>query len=395
MGNTATAARWPVGLLGALALLAGVETAVARHGDDLASFIASSWRESGRRAREIGAGREVEGGVLCLGDSQIKCGLLPRLIGDRLGVPAVNLAVIGGQAPSTFAMLERALRGGSRPRAVVLDYYPGLLASDLTINTRNWAELLGVGECAGLIQGARDGRLAAPILLRAALPTLRARDELRALMVAAARGEPDVKRDEARAYRRNWRVNGGAHALAVKPGDDDAAIEPPAVSPEAARRWAPKPVNVRYVRRALALARQRGIRVYWLLPTYAPGLQAVRARDALGASHARFVQAMRAEFPGLTVLDPSTAISDPSRFSDPCHVNRRGAVALSLAVAEAIARPEGERGGRVALAGPDPRLVASREAAIEDVGQSAEEAGPGRSGVAPRVAAGPSAVGRR
>jgi hypothetical protein len=380
-------------------MVAAVEAGVVRTGDDLGSFIAASWRESGRAAwREAVAA--CDGGVLCLGDSQVKCGLLPDVLRRRLGLGAVNLAVVGGQAPSTYHLLERVLSAGARPRAVVVDFYPSLLAADLTINTRNWPELLGLWGCLRLVTGVRDARLAAPLLVRAALPSLRAREEVRAAVVAALSGTDDEGRARARAYRRNWRLNGGAHALAVRPGGGDVPADP--VDPAAAARWRAKPENARYVRRTLALAAAHGIPVFWLLPTYAPSLQAARRHDALGAAHLRFTRAAQAAFPGVTVLDPSRVIADPLLFSDPCHVDRRGAVALSLAVAEALAvalNPaapvpgEGRRWVELSPTVPRSAWVATAEAGIEDVAQSAESlrAGDG----AARVAAGAETTRRR
>ncbi len=54
-----------------------------------------------------------------------------------------------------------------------------------------------------------------------------------------------------------------------------------------------------------------------------------------------------ARFPALTVLDMQRAVWDRACFRDPIHLNRDGAVRLTLAVADAIAREQGasyERG---------------------------------------------------
>src|SRR3954447_9395190 len=83
--------RVPWGFLGMLGLMALVELALARHG-----LAPSNWRASGRAA----SGKAVGCEVLCFGDSQVKLGLLPRVIEQRLGRPAYNLAIVGGQAPA-------------------------------------------------------------------------------------------------------------------------------------------------------------------------------------------------------------------------------------------------------------------------------------------------------
>lgn len=374
--------RVPLGLLGAVGLVAAAEVGVFARFDDPASFIAASWREAGRAATAPGA---VGAGVLCFGDSQVKSGVLPAVLARRLGRPAYNLAVVGGQAPGSYYLFERALRAGARPRAVVVGYYPGLLGCDLRLNAGLWPELLGPAGCLDLVAGSRDRRLAGPALVRALLPSLLRRGELRAAVRVALTGAPDAGRDEARAYRRNWRVNAGAHALAPGRGDPgDARPEP------GGGRWKCKPENARYVRRFLALAAARGVPVFWLLPTNAPALAAARARDGRDAAYGRFVAGLQAEFPGLTVVDPAPALAaDPSAFADVCHADRRGAVALSRALAEAL---------DARLSGRDPRrrvaLTATAAdpaawAGLEDVGQSAAALR-----ADPRVAGAPGAVRR-
>src|SRR5205823_5039454 len=93
-------ARVPAGLVGAVALAAALEAGVFDRGEGPGSFIPASWHASGRLAGRDAAGVCAAGGVLLLGDSQVKCGLIPTEISRRLGRPALNLAVVGGQAPA-------------------------------------------------------------------------------------------------------------------------------------------------------------------------------------------------------------------------------------------------------------------------------------------------------
>jgi hypothetical protein len=377
--------RAPIGLAGAAVLVVVLELVVFRPGDDPASFITANWRESGRAAA---SDRMAVGGeVLCLGDSQVKCGLLPRVLQGRLGLTAYNLAVIGGQAPSSYYLLARALKAGARPRAVVVDFTPSLLASDLRINTGMWPELLGLGECVDLIVTTRDLNIAGPLLVRAVLPSLRRRDEVRAGVQGLAEG-----REKARAYLRNWRLNAGAHVLPVRLEPHDL---PPRPVPGEGARWRCKSENPPYVRRLLSLARAHDIPVFWLLPTYTPDLRAVYEIDGRAAAHERFVRGMLAEFPGVTVLDPRLVLSELSLFSDPVHVDRHGAAALSLAVADAVAAtlaaPRGTRWIELpASRGGDALTIA--DAALEDVRQSTSAL---QSEAPPRVVSGAPGTLRR
>jgi hypothetical protein len=359
--------RIPRGLFGALVLVAAAEWAGFARFDAPVSFGAASWRDARRDAER----NAFDGAVLCFGDSQIKCGLLPVVLERSRGLKAYNLAVVGGQAPSSYYLLDHALRAGARPRAVVVGYYPALLGCDLRLNAGMWPELLDAPECLDLLVASRDTKLAAPLLSRGALPSLRRRKDVRAAVRAAILGTVDPERDEARAYRRNWQVNAGAHALPTVARYDDGARPEPG-----GERWKCKPVNALYIRRFLTLARRHDIPVFWLLPANAPALTAARAADGRDAAYDRFVASIQSEFPELTVIDPRPALSDPAAFSDVCHLDRRGALTLSLAVADVLAgRLSGlDRSARVALP-TDAVSVARASVAgwrdIEDVGRSA------------------------
>lgn len=366
--------RGPLGMIGTVVLVVAAELGAFSTFEAPVSYGAASWREGGRAAAESGA---VEGTVLCFGDSQVKCGLLPPVLEKRLGGSVYNLAVVGGQAPSSLYLFERALRAGAKPRAVVVGYYPALLGCDLRLNAGMWPELLGAAECLDLIWSARDPKLVAPVLSKAALPSLRRREDVRGALLVA--NEP--RQAEARAFRRNWSVNAGAHALAVQPGfRDDARPEP------GGRRWKCKPANLRYIRRFLSVADRHGIPVFWLLPTNSPALTAARSLDGRDAAYDRFVAAIQTEFPNLTVIDPRPGLTDPSVFADVCHLDRRGAVALSMAVADALddsltTRRKGRR-LRLPIGSVAVSKVPAAWATLEDVDQSADAIGDGF----PRVA---------
>ena len=356
----------PLGLLGAVVLIVAAETAVFGPHDAPASFIAASWREAHRAAGQEAAA--AGGGLLCFGDSQVKAGLLPAVLAQRLGRPAYNLAVVGGQPAASEALLRRALRAGARPSALVVGYYPGLLASDLRINTGLWPEVLGLRGCLALIVETADTRNAGPLLARAVLPSLRRREDIHAAILAALPGGTNASRDEARAFRRNWRVNAGAHAL---PAGHAYSDDPRLI--EHGDRWECRPEHVRSIRRFLALAASREVPVFWVLPTSAPGLAGARLSDGRDAAYDRFLTQLQAGFPGLTVIDPRRALIDPSAFSDACHLDRDGAGALSLAMADALSGPLSSPGAsrRLILPAAAVSTRIGQNWALEDVGQSA------------------------
>ena len=97
--------------------------------------------------------------------------------------------------------------------------------------------------------------------------------------------------------------------------------------------------------------------VFWVLPLHDPAYRAVRGRNGLDAANERFVRAVLNEFPGVTVLDPSPVVPEAGDYADPCHLARRGAVALSGAVAEAVEASltrRGRGGARSRWVAPGP-----------------------------------------
>lgn len=352
--------RLPAGLLAMVALVAVVEAGVARHALDLKSVEEWDWGLNGQAARARVRDRDL----LCFGDSLMKLGVLPPVIERTTGLRATNLAVCAAQASTSYFQLRRALEAGARPRGVVVDFFPYFLTLDHRSHGELLPELLTVRDAIDLAWSRRDASLAGSVLAAKLLPCLRDRLAIRALVAAALRGEPATRRYETFHCLRNWRLNGGG--MVVPHHDEYRGQFDPANPVLFDPAWRPDPVNVAYVRRFLALARNRGLRVYWLLPPIVPGAQA--RRDLLGveALQERFVRGLQAEFPGLVVLDARHAGYTAALFWDPIHLDRHGATSLSAGLAAAVA---GEPGGRwVAL--PEYRARPALDRAIEDIEQS-------------------------
>ena len=329
---------YPAGLLFAMALVAGLEFTVFRPRSDLATFISASWVEALRASRNDA----VSADVLFLGDSQIKGGLLPATFEKKTRIRAYNLATIGGQPAAALALLERAVEAGAKPRAVGVGFYPGLLASDGRINVRQWPEVLGTAACLGFIRHSGDLAFAAPLLVRSLLPSLRRRDEIRSAVVASLTGKTDPGTVKRLAFQRNWRLNSGAQALAANPAFQDDPVSPVGEPGSAANRagahWSAKDEHRVHLRNLLAYTESRAIDVFWLLPTNSPGLRRSRISNGLETAYLRFVTSLQREFPSLTILDPSALLNDSSQYHDACHLNRDGALALSVSVADTMNR---------------------------------------------------------
>src|SRR4051812_42261979 len=111
----------PWGTMGMIVVVATVELLVHRVEDrHFTTNAALSWAYGGRAADRKAAGRDV----LCFGDSMVKFGVAPRVLEDRLGTKAYNLALYAGSPTASYFLLRRALEAGARPSAILVDFQP-------------------------------------------------------------------------------------------------------------------------------------------------------------------------------------------------------------------------------------------------------------------------------
>jgi hypothetical protein len=303
--------------------------------------------------------------VLCFGDSLVKFAVVPRVLEARLGQGAYNLAVCGGQAPSSYFLLRRALEAGARPEAVVVDFMPHLLDHGPRQNARQWPMLVNPREFVELVWSARNGSFLASTALAVLLPSVRARFEIRATLQAAIEGKGAPERETMTAYERNWALNQGAQ------------LNPKALQKEARfnlhrwedfpRPWSCNHVNAAFVRKFLALAQSHHIQIYLLLPPVRDDVQARRERLGVDARYETYVRSLQQEFGSLVVIDGRHAGYGRAVFRDPLHLDRQGALALSAALADVLGTPDRIREQWLALGEPrSPRI----DVAVEDMEES-------------------------
>jgi hypothetical protein len=313
-----------------LAIVAVVELLLAARGPT--NLVADTWADAYARVRSA---RVRESSVLCLGDSQIKLGVDAAELGRLLGEPAYNLAVHAGQSAAAYNLLRRALDSGARPRAIVVGFYPGVLLDTAGMHARLWSELLGWRACLDLAIQARDARFPEAALPGIVLASCRARLDIRRNIAAALDGKvpgdvPDIER--GRIERREHR--GSAPAASRPEFRDDR--EPPVDPIFADRVWKPTREGSVYLHRLLALARERGIAVYWITPPLSPAQRERLERSGLIATYEWYLRRLQAEYPGIVVLDSSKLGLDRSSFIDIIHLDTRGSLELTAAVARAI-----------------------------------------------------------
>ena len=347
-----------------LALTAIFEAFVGRH--ELDAVAPNDWPYL--IARRSGA-REARGrDLLVLGDSQAKFGVLPGVLGPRGSLRAYNLAISGAQAAATYEVLRLALEGGARPRAVVVDFSPILLATPPRTRSEGLPFLLGYGGTLRLAWSSHDTDLVAGLLARQTLPSLRCREGLRAWVWAALEGRTNRNRLMMPEALDHWVRNDGAWVVPAMERSPEEIERNRRLYPAG---WTPDSANAHYVRLFLGLAEAHGVSVYWLMPPVHPALQAASEAAGFDRKHDTFVRALQRKFPNLVVLDGRHSGYDPAVFLDPTHLGREGAFALSQDLGDMLL---GLRQGQSGSMPPDrwvplphyrpratdPRIVAAR-----------------------------------
>jgi hypothetical protein len=331
----------PVGFIGMIGLIIAIEGLVSRHWLAWSDPVSLSWQFSDRAARH--EARDCE--VLYLGDSLVKHGLVPSVLQHESGVKGVNLAAARAPALMTYFVLRRALDSGSRPSAIVIDTKPAVLIGGAAYNARYWPAALSPRECLELGRITGRGQLGVAMLAARLLPSLQSRLEVRSGIQAALNDTPDPIHEINRVLWRNWTVNGGANVANL---DSSYRGE---LSPEIQERlhpdrWYFDPSNVDGIDRLLKLARDRRIRVFWLLPPISPGLQEWRERSGSEAKFEAFVRSFQKRYARVvTVLDARRLARDPSLYVDATHLSGRGAIVLSRAVGRVLGAGTSSRTG--------------------------------------------------
>jgi hypothetical protein len=323
---------WPLpwAMLAALGLLAAVERYVARRTLDFSD----QWRADRqwvlRSLRAEAPGYDL----LCLGDSQVKFGVVPASLERRLGKRSINLALHGGQSPEVYFLLREVLRRGGRPATVVVDFKPWLLTHPVQPRLAWYAELLGVADCTHLARAAGDAGFLGAILARKALPSLGLRDGIRENTLLALRGEVPTQLGTILTLWRNWNRNRGAQVMPEGP----YPRVPWELYPHLFQRWSCHPICERYLRAFLDLTAAHGIVVIYLLPPVEPVVQSICERSGFDEDYVRFVRGLQAGYGNLLVVDGRHSGYLTPAFCDPLHLNRLGAAVLSRDLAKVVAR---------------------------------------------------------
>ena len=359
---------FPWGLVVALGSIFAIERSLARHELEFAIDTAWDWR-TGAKLAETDA-KDAE--VLLLGDSQLKVGVAAKIVEPRIGGKVISLARNGGQSPSSYYLLKRALDAGAKPKAIVVEFMPALLAKNLDYNTRQWPEILRFAESIELSRSGRNAGFLAAAMIGSAVPSYRDRHDLKVYVKKSFHDEKPSRFEQNVFYRRQWRLNAGSQILAEWPNQ----IDPKVWFEDAfGKPWSSDSVNADYVDRLLDLAQSAEIPVLWLIPPLNPQVRDLIDRAQADAPFRKFVEVRRNRYRNLMIIDAERSGYHAGLFTDMVHLNRRGAICLSLDVARLLRRilsGESPAGRRIDLPAFRDRSNEIGDLAIEDLGQSME-----------------------
>ncbi len=337
--GAAPPSRWPMGLIGMLALVLGVEVATARREYRLAAILPREWKEANHAAK-LARGSTI----VALGDSLVKNAIVPQVVEARLapGQSVYNLAASGGPMQVHYFLLRRLIESGAAPRAVVVDGQTLTLSPRSSTTPLPWHALLNVRELAEAAWSFRSPEFFAENAARMALPTLRHRATLRSLVTATVTDAPFDDPVHLWLYVAGWIRNKGCHLLPDRPdprrADDPAHLR--AVLDGFSGQWKCDPSQKEYAERLLSLAEANHVRVYWLMMPDDPTMNARRVKDGWWSGHAGFLAELQSRHPTLYVIDGHRADYPPEALNDVLHMSRTGAIAFSDALGSILAQPE-------------------------------------------------------
>ncbi len=332
---------WPRGLAGMIVLVAAIEASVEARRGTWSSPTAAGFEWAHRSATAEARAADV----VTLGDSVLKFGFAPKVFERATGRRADNWSTVGNPPAVALSLLRAHFRAGGKPRAIFVDFKPLLLDQGDRPDLDAWARVATFADALELAFTTRDPDYAAGFALAWIFPSVRNRPAIRLEILGRLGGYPAPDPAPAAARERGWRINRGGQLL---PPDPRAATvaefanEKPNLRPG----WSCRPGNLASIASFFDLAARHDVPVYWVLTPIHPRLQG--ARDALGldATFTRFVGEQARRAPGrVTVVDARRLGLGPDRFVDATHLDGRGAVDFTAALAAWFAALDPSRPG--------------------------------------------------
>lgn len=320
----------PRGFLGMLALVLAFELFLKAHDHEFRDV--AQWNFSvSRRQAESAKGKYD---LVCFGDSVMKMAVIPKIIDAKLGRHSYNMAVCGSQAPETFFLLRRMIESGAKPSAVIVNFFPRLQELGPWHCAEFW-HYSSLRDTIELCCTARDATLFGVVMSKRILPSYALRMGIRAELMGAFKGQPGFTRKNAWGFRMMWAQDKGAQLLPgnTNPTEDFVMWQKAYFG----RRWF-DPTNVAFIHRFLKLAAANDIPVFWILTPVKAGLQTQCEASGFDADYTRYLQAVSACFPNVTVVDARHSGMDRKLFFDPHHLGKDGAKVFSRVLGDILSQ---------------------------------------------------------
>ncbi len=331
--------RWPLGLLGTLALVAGVEHYIAARNIDLGTMYTIEWRLMSKAIKKQAPKAEI----LCFGTSLSSIAVSPLIVEERTGHPTYNLSLSGAQPYASYLMLRHALEAGARPKAIVVDFKWTSVRNAPAELERILPEIATLNECVRYALDQRDGSFLGRIMLVKELPSYACRVEIRDNIAKAIKGVEPTRNEQWLTGARNMRVNKGAHHTPKVSYKGEVDLTDGRFFPA---DWKCNPANERYIHNFLDLADSRKIPVFLLLPPVSPATQARLDQSGTTGRYTKFLEGVMARHPGVVAVDARRSGYPNDAFYDASHVNRVGTADFSNALSDVLkARLDGPSAG--------------------------------------------------
>lgn len=267
------------------------------------------------------------------GDSVAQGGLLAGEVLSQLpeSTRVFNAAMQGTGPEFTYYLLQRQIRSGRVPRAIVLAHSPHTYVTErMGILAGAFLDVRDLPDA--LLRGEHFFDTLYGVLCRLSF-TLRHREEIESVVKGKRRAlaewnEPlptaefvleDLASDTTTPEQRREAVHSPVHAVFRRP-------------------FAPDPGERRYLARTLALARSRGITVYWFTMPEHPAVAAIRDSTGFTRDYGRFVDSLAAagEVVPLELTHPVWPAED---FADHSHLVFESSQRVSRELGRLLAAP--------------------------------------------------------
>lgn len=273
--------------------------------------------------------------VIVLGDSYCISGIIPADIEKGTGLSCFNFSTHGRQTVlASYGMMKNYLKRCSRkPEYLVIGFLPQVCG-----HTRQKIEK----EYLPYMYDLKDGNMTIFFAEFGWAQGMK-------FLIPSLKHQAFFKRLLARPFSTRLAARGGIEkfALGVAAERGYYAWRPSEKhrnapgSDKTPYRFRASPFFRKYLYAILDLAAENDIRVIYVIPTKRPEWYRIREKQGVVKEYGEFVEEIKAEYPGITVLDPQTKLDHKDFYVNRDHLNGRGARVLSKLVAERIS-PDGK-----------------------------------------------------